>query len=189
VEASRAEVAASAEAAPPGAGDAVSLTRVLRNLMTAPFVARAHFPERTLDAIEAAIRTGESRHSGEICFAVEAALDLGDLWRGETARERAIEVFSELRVWDTAENNGVLIYLLLAERDVEIVADRGAAARIAPEAWEPVCRAMEAHFREGRFEAGAIVGVNAVHELLAAHFPTNGERANANELRDRPLVR
>jgi uncharacterized membrane protein len=167
----------------------MSLARVLRNLITAPFAARARFPERTLDMIEAAIRAGESRHSGEICFAVEAALELGDLWRGRTARARAVEVFSELRVWDTAENNGVLIFLLLAERDVEIVADRGAAARIPPEAWERVCRAVEAHFRENRFEAGAIAGVNAVHELLAAHFPASSERANPNELRDRPLVR
>ncbi|MBM4384311.1 MAG: TPM domain-containing protein [Deltaproteobacteria bacterium] len=167
----------------------MSFSRALRNLITPPFVARGRFPERALDGIEAAIRAGESRHTGEVCFAVEAALDLAELWRGETARERATAVFSELRVWDTAENNGVLIYLLLAERDVEIVADRGAAARIAPDAWEQVCRAMEAHLREGRFEAGAIAGVNAVHELLAAHFPASGERANANELRDRPLVR
>jgi hypothetical protein len=167
----------------------MNFARALRNLITTPLAARGRFPERTLDAIEAAIRAGESAHTGEICFAVEAGLDLGDLWRGETARERAVETFSELRVWDTAENNGVLIYVLLAEHDVEIVADRGAASRIAPEAWEQVCRGMEAHFREGRFEAGAIAGVSAVHELLATHFPASSERANPNELRDRPLVR
>jgi uncharacterized membrane protein len=167
----------------------MTLARTVRNLATPPLVARARFPERALDAIEAAIRAGEQRHYGEICFAVEAALDVADLWRGETVRERAIEVFSELRVWDTAENNGVLIYVLVAERDVEIVADRGAAERIPTEAWESVCRAMESHFRAGRFEEGAIAGVAAVHGLLAAHFPTSGERANPNELRDRPVVR
>jgi uncharacterized membrane protein len=165
------------------------MARVLRNLLTPAFVSRLRFPEQTLNAIEAAIRVGEVAHSAELCFAVESALDLGDLWRGATARERAVEVFSELRVWDTAENNGVLIYVLLAERDVEIVSDRGAAARIPPEAWERACQAMEAHFREGRFEAGAVTGVNAVSELLAAHFPASGDRANPNELRDRPVVR
>jgi uncharacterized membrane protein len=90
---------------------------------------------------------------------------------------------------DTAANNGVLIFVLLAERDVEIVADRGAAACIAHEAWESVCRVMEQHFREARFEAGAVAGVSAVNALLARHFPASGERANANELRDRPVVR
>ena len=105
------------------------------------------------------------------------------------ARERAVEAFSELRVWDSAENNGVLIFLLLAERDVEIVADRGAATRVAPEDWERVCREMEAHFRDGRFSEGALAGVRAVSALLAQHFPATGERPNPNELRDRPTVR
>ena len=157
--------------------------------MTPPFASHRAFPERTLDAIEAAIRAGEAAHSAELCFAVEAALDAGDLWRGMTARERAIEVFSELRVWDTAANNGVLIYVLLAEHDVEIVADRGAAACIAPEAWERVCRELEAHFRAGRFAEGALAGVSAAGALLAQHFPAVAERPNPNELRDRPVVR
>jgi uncharacterized membrane protein len=167
----------------------MSFARALKHLMTPPFASRLRFSERALGAIEAAIRAGEASHSAEVCFAVESALDLGDLWRGATARERAVEVFSELRVWDTAANNGVLIFVLLAERDVEIVADRGAVAWIPPEAWERACQLMEAHFREGRFEAGAVAGVNAVSELLAAHFPATGERANPNELRDRPVLR
>jgi uncharacterized membrane protein len=167
----------------------MALSRVVRNLMTPPLIARRRFPEPVLRAIEAAIRAGEARHSAELCFAVEAALDPSDLWRGTSARERAIEAFSELRVWDTAANNGVLLFVLLAERDVEIVADRGAAAAVAADDWESVCRAMEAHFRDGRFAEGAIAGVNAVSELLALHFPTTGARENPNELRDRPIVR
>lgn len=167
----------------------MSVARVLRNLTTVPFLARARFPQRTLDAIEGAIRAGETRHAGEVCFAVEAALDVADLWRGASARERAIDLFSELRVWDTAANNGVLIYVLLAERDVEIIADRGAAERITPPEWERVCREMEAHFLARRFEQGALAGVRAVSELLAAHFPAPAEQANPNELRDRPVVR
>ena len=165
----------------------MSVARVVQNLMTLHWASRWRFPERALGEIEAAIRAGEMRHSGEVCFAVESALELGELWRGKTARDRAIEVFSELRVWDTAANNGVLIFLLLAERNVEIVADRGAAACVEAAAWEDVCRAMEAHFRAGRFAEGALAGVNAVSELVARHFPASGE--NANELRDRPVVR
>jgi uncharacterized membrane protein YgcG len=167
----------------------MTLSELLRNLMTPPFAARLRFPRATLGAIEASIRAAERQHAGEICFAVESALDLADLWRGANARDRAVAVFSELRVWDTSANDGVLIFLLLAERNVEIVADRGAAERVPVDAWERVCRAMEAHFAEGRFEAGAIAGVNAVSELLARHFPVSEERANPNELRDRPVVR
>ena len=167
----------------------MSYVRVLRNLMTPPLLARRRFPERVLSQIEAAIRAGEARHSAEVCFAIEAALELPDLWRGASVRERAVGVFSELRVWDTAANNGVLVFVLLAERNVEIVADRGAAAAIAPEDWERTCREMEAHFREGRFAEGAVAGVNAVSELLARHFPATSARENPNELRDRPIVR
>lgn len=155
--------------------------------MTPPWAARLRFGASVLDAIEAAIRATEAQHSGEICVVVEAALELGELWRGRGVRDRALEVFSELRVWDTAENNGVLIFVLLAERDVEIVADRGAAARIAPEDWELVCRAMEQHFRAGRFEEGALAGVRGVGELLARHFPPAAR--DENELRNRPVVR
>jgi len=165
----------------------MKVRRVLRNLLTPPWAARRRFDAGVLDAVEAAIRASESRHTGEIAFAVEGALEPRDLWRGTSVRERAIEVFSELRVWDTAENDGVLIFVLLAERDVEIVADRGAAARIPPESWERVCRAMEEHFRAGRFQEGALAGVHGVGELLARHFPRAG--GDANELGDRPVVR
>jgi len=160
--------------------------RALRHLITPPWLARRRFPERALDAIEAAIRACEAEHAGEVCFAVEAALGPGELWRGVTARERAVEAFSELRVWDTAANNGVLIFVLLADHDVEIVADRGAAAAVAPEAWEAACHAMEEHFRAGRFEEGSVAGVRAVGALLAQHFPA--EAGDRNELRDRPRV-
>jgi uncharacterized membrane protein len=167
----------------------MGFARALRHLATTAWAARRRFPAAALDAIEAAIREGERAHSGEVCFLVEAALEPGDLWRGTTARERAVSVFAEQGVWDTDANNGVLIYLLLAERDVEIVADRGAAAAIGAEVWERVCREMEAHFREERFAEGALAGVRGVNALLARHFPVSGERANPNELRDRPTVR
>ncbi len=116
-----------------GAGD-MAILRTLKHLFTGNLLLRRRFPAATLDAIESAIRQCESRHAGEIRFAVEAALPLSSLWRGQTPRERALEVFSQLRVWDTAHNNGVLIYLLLADHDVEIIADRGVGdARVAVE--------------------------------------------------------
>jgi uncharacterized membrane protein len=136
--------------------------------------------------IEQAIRESEATHNGQIRFAVEAALDIGPLLRNQSARERAIDVFSFLRVWDTEHNNGVLVYLLLADRDVEIVADRGIARRVAPEEWERVCRDMEAAFREGRFENGVIDGIRAVSAHLARHHPGTGGRPN--ELPDQPVV-
>jgi uncharacterized membrane protein len=154
-------------------------------MFTTAWSVRRTFPARTMDAIEAAIRQSEAGHAGQIRFAVEHSLDLPELLRGLTARERAIDAFSHLRVWDTEHNNGVLIYLLLADRDVEIVADRGIHLKVR-EGWEPICQRMEESFRAGEFESGALFGVRAVGEKLAAHFP---RRAGAgNELPDRPVV-
>jgi uncharacterized membrane protein len=147
---------------------------------------RRAFPPSALDAIECAIGETEARHDGQIRFAVEAALDLSPLLAGQTARERAIEVFSELRVWDTEHNNGVLIYLMLADRDVEIVADRGIHVRLGTETWETICRDMEAAFRNGQFEAGVLAGIHAVGAHLAHHFPARSGKPN--EIPDRPVV-
>lgn len=164
----------------------MNIARTLKHFCLPHWYRRRLFPPAALTAIEAAIREGEKRHGGEVVFAIETTLDLGPLWRGLTARERAFQVFSQLRVWDTEKNSGVLIYLLLADRDVEIVADRGAASRIGIEQWEAVCRTMEAEFRAGRFEAGALAGIRKVNELLAAHFPPSGP--DRNELADRPVI-
>ena len=164
----------------------MNLERIMRHLSSGRAAVRRAFPQHTLDAIERAIRATEARHDGQVRFAVEAALDLSPLLAGQTARERAIEVFSELRVWDTEHNNGVLIYLLLADRDVEIVADRGIHARLGTETWEAICREMEAAFRDGQFEAGVLAGIHAVGEHLAHHFPARGGKPN--EMPDRPVV-
>ena len=96
------------------------------------------FPPSAMAAIEEAIAKSEREHSGELRFAVEPALDTSALLAGQSGRERALEVFSQLRVWDTEENNGVLIYLLLADRDIEIVADRGVNARVPQAEWEKI---------------------------------------------------
>ena len=161
--------------------------RVLRHLFTGPVAVRRVFPDTALAAIEQAIEQSETGHDGEIRFAVEAALDTLPLLREQMARERAIEVFSQLRVWDTERNNGVLIYLLLADHDVEIVADRGIHARVGNEKWEVICRQMETSFRQGQFESGVIEGIRAIGDHLKEHFPAERE-GGQNELPDRPVI-
>lgn len=164
----------------------MDLGRFFRHIFTGRAAVAAAFPASALDAIEGAVRDAEATHTGQIRVVIEASLDGPRLWANETARERALEVFSLMRVWDTEHNNGVLIYLLMADRDVEIVADRGIHGRCGPDAWETVCREMERHFREGQFEKGAVAGVRAVGAHLARHYP--GSAPHGNELPDRPTV-
>jgi uncharacterized membrane protein len=164
----------------------MSLGRAFTHLFAAPWSVRRAFPREALERIEAAVKASEARHRGEIRFAVEAALEFLPVARGLTPRERALEIFSQLRVWDTEENSGVLIYLQLVDRDIEIVADRGIAARIAQSEWEAVCQRMEEAFRAGRYEAGVIAGIAEVSALLEKHFPASSR--NADELPDRPVV-
>lgn len=132
------------------------------------------------------MRDCEKRHEGEIRFAVEAALHWRQVLRGQTAHDRAIEVFSQLRVWDTERNNGVLLYLLLADHAVEIVADRGVHARVGNEGWRTICRPMEEAFRRGCYEDGVVAGIKAVGDALADHYPSTGSKRD--ELSDRPVV-
>lgn len=164
----------------------MDLKRFWRHVLMSPVKAARCFPAPTLDAIQREIGEHEKRHRGEVCFVVEAELTSEQLWRELSSRDRAREVFAQRGVWNTEENNGVLIYVLLADRRVEIVADRGVDARVSQEEWGAICRMMERHFAEGRFEDGAIAGVRAVSELLARHFPARG--GGRNELPDRPVV-
>ncbi|HKY90897.1 MAG TPA: TPM domain-containing protein [Nevskiaceae bacterium] len=164
-----------------------SLGRWLRHLAAGPWTRQRTFPAPVLAAIENAVQACESRHPGEIRFAIDVALPAAALWRGVTPREAAIEAFSRLRVWDTAHNNGVLIYVLLADRDVEIVADRGVArGKVPQEEWEGCCRVMEAHFARGAFRDGAVAGIEAVADVLRRH-PPDGPDAG-NELPNAPAV-
>ncbi|MFZ2161960.1 MAG: TPM domain-containing protein [Sideroxyarcus sp.] len=164
----------------------MNIKRIVKHLSASSAAMRRKFPRTSLNRIEQAIAEVEQTHAGQIRFAVESALDIGPLFAGQTARERAIEVFSHLRVWDTEQNNGVLIYLLLADRDVEIVADRGVHARLGQATWEAVCQEMEAAFRQGRFEEGVIAGIRSVGAHLARHYPHTG--AKINELSDKPVL-
>ena len=163
------------------------MARLLRHLFATRSGTRRRFPAQLLESIEAAIKAAEARTSGEIRFVVETALEPDEVWAGLTPRERAMQTFSDLHIWNTELRNGVLVYVLLADRDVEIVADRGAAERIGQADWEGVCRAMEAHFRAGRFAEGALAGVNAVGALLEKHFPADRER-NRDELPNQPAL-
>ena len=147
---------------------------------------RRYFPPNVLAAIEAAIKAGEATHSGQVRFVVEGALDGRPLFKNQPARERALDIFSQLRIWDTVHNNGVLIYLLLADHDFEIVADRGIDTMVGHAGWENICQEMEADFRSGHFERGVIKGIAAVSRELAAHFPGSG--GGSNELPDAPVV-
>lgn len=162
------------------------INRWLKHLIATPLATRRRFPRHVLQAIEKAITTVEAQHAGEIRFVIETSFDFAALRAGRSPRERAIEVFGQLGVWDTENNNGVLIYLLMAEHDVEIVADRGIAARVTSMEWEALCRLMESHFREGRFREGAIEGVEGVGALLARYFPSAG--GDRNEQPNRPVL-
>jgi len=164
----------------------MQLSRALKHLFSTRALARARFPASLEQATSAAVAQAEARTSGEIRFAIETALDVADLWAGVTPRGRAEQVFAHLRVWDTELRNGVLIYVLMADRDVEIVADRAAAARISPTEWEAACRLMENHFREGRFREGALAGVQAVGGLLEREFPSRAD--NRDELPNQPAL-
>lgn len=164
----------------------MGIGRIGRHLLEHRWRTRRTFPPRVLAAIEQVIKAGEVTHSGQIRFVVEGALDGAPLFRDQPARERALDIFSQLRIWDTAHNNGVLIYLLLADRDVEIVADRGIDAKVGAAGWEKICTDMETEFKAGNFERGVIKGIGAVSKQLAAHYPKQG--AGRNELPDAPVV-
>jgi uncharacterized membrane protein len=168
----------------------MQIGRLIRHAAATHWRTRMLFPARSLDAIEQAIGRAEQTHAGEIRFAIETALTPLHILNGMAPRARALEVFASLAVWDTERNNGVLIYVQLADRAVEIVADRGFRGRVNPAEWEAVCRLMEEHFRAGRFETGSIAGVDAIGNLLARHFPPNAERAvpSHNQLPDRPTL-
>jgi uncharacterized membrane protein YgcG len=164
----------------------MGIRRIGKHLLEHHWRAQRIFPPEVLATIERAIKAGEATHSGQVRFVVEGALDGLPLFRDQPARERALDIFSHLRIWDTAHNSGVLIYLLLADRDVEIIADRGIDAKVGRAGWDKICKAMETDFKAGNFSGGVIRGIEAVSKQLAAHFPRHG--GGKNELPDAPVV-
>lgn len=160
--------------------------RFLRHMLVLPNAVSNCFSKDAMQRIENAIASSELTHLGEIRFAVEADLSMLEIFRKKTAKKRAIEVFSQLSVWDTEQNNGVLIYLLLADHDFEIVADRGIHQHVGVNSWERLSKQMEGLFRQGQFEAGVLHGIEQVGALLAKHYPATGE--NNNELPNTPVI-
>jgi uncharacterized membrane protein len=159
--------------------------RLFRHLCMTPLQLRRHFPNKVQANIEAAIAASEAMHAGEIRFAVELNLSLTELLARKSGRERALQVFSDLRVWDTEYNNGVLIYLLLADHDIEIVADRGICQHVGQQGWQRISDAMEFYFKAGDFEGGVRYGINEIGHLLAQHYPARMN--HQNELPNAPV--
>jgi uncharacterized membrane protein len=166
----------------------MKLSRILKHRWLDERDARRALGPGALERIQARVAQSELRHSGEIRVCVEAGLPLSYLRRDATARERAVTLFGKLRVWDTECNNGVLIYLLLAEHAIEIVADRGLNQRVSEAQWRELLAGMAAAFKAGQFEAGLMEAVDVVERLLAQHFPLRDGEVNPNELPDAPLV-
>ena len=158
--------------------------RLLRHLLTFRHATRRAFSQATLSEIETTIRACERRHGGEIRFAIEGVLHPVAVLQGLTPRQRALQLFAQLQVWDTQNNNGVLIYVLHADRDVEIVADRGLNGKVTTAEWQAVCSKMEQAFKAGDYRTGCVEGIGATSRFLAQHFPVG----DPNELPDAPAM-
>ena len=162
------------------------IIRFIKHMFSHPWQVKRHFSAEALRTIEKAISESEKTHAGETRFVVEAGLHPYEILCNKTPKKRAIELFGRLNIWDTEHNNGVLIYLLLADRDVEIVADRGIHKQVGHDGWEAICKEMEAMFRRGEFEAGVLLGIDKISATLQTHYPSTG--ASKNELSNKPLI-
>ena len=168
----------------------MKLTRILKHLVTGSWHAKQLFPKATMNQIEHAIHQAERGHRGEICFVVLPALSWLETARGVSPRERAMRAFSDLMVWDTEENTGVLVFLLLADRDLEIIADRGIHSRVNEAVWQQICHQVENKFKLGEFEAGVLLAIEKIGAVLATHFPAQKEARQraGNQLSDKPTI-
>ncbi|TQK10346.1 TPM domain-containing protein [Herbaspirillum sp. SJZ107] len=164
----------------------MDIQRALRHLRSTRSAAERAFPQATLTALAAAIATGERAHRGEVRLVIERALPLSAAWSGVSNRQRAIALFADYGIWDTEDNCGVLIYVNLADRKVDIVADRGIDRKIEAATWQAVCDTMTQGFAHGDYHGAALAAVEQVNELLRRHFPSSGARPN--ELPDQPLM-
>jgi len=163
----------------------MKLRRIVRHLLIPDWWAQRVFPKRILDRIDAAVHESEQLHRGELCFAIEGDLELPALLRDLSPRERAHEVFAQMRVWDTEENSGVLVYVQLIDQCIEIVADRGISAKVAQSEWDGICAAMQSAFHAGRYQEGALEAIQSITGLLKRHFPAASD--NPDELPNRPV--
>ena len=164
----------------------MKIARIAKHLFYSRRKAKRLFPPAVLTEIEQAVKASEGAHSAELRFVIEAALSPVLLRNNLTAKQRALEIFAEFGVWDTEQNNGVLIYLLLADHAIEIVADRGINRIIGASGWEAICREMQEHFRRARYREGALAGIARISAILKEHFPREG--ADQNELPNHPVI-
>lgn len=165
----------------------MKVKRLFRNLLTTPLQVRRAFNAAVRQAIEQAITASELHHRGEVRLVVEGSLDIVPLLRGLSARQRAVQLFSQLGMWDTEQNTGVLVYVLFAEHRLEIVADRGIAARVAQAEWDAISAGISTAFQARQFEQGAVIGVQRITALLATHFPP-AAAGNPDELPNRVIL-
>lgn len=164
----------------------MNIRRIIKHLTMTDWQIKQAFTETTRIAIEESIKASEAAHAGQIRFVVEGALDCAPLFKHQSSKERAIDVFAQLRIWDTEHNNGLLVYLLFADRAVEIVADRGIHAKVGTQEWQSICRRMESDFKQANYKDGVLTGIDAMTQLLKKHFPASDDRSN--ELSDKPVV-
>jgi hypothetical protein len=162
------------------------LKRIALNIFAGWFRLRRWFPPRTMKTIRDEIARGERRHAGEICFAVESRFSVWSVIMGLGPHARAREVFASMRVWDTQDNSGVLIYLQLAERYIDIIADRGIAARVPPKTWQLICQQAILELRQQHPETAITQCIERIHVLLAEHFPA--DENNPHEISNEPII-
>ncbi len=162
-------------------------SRAFRHLSAGQRGTHKLFSAEIMQRLQEVIATGEGTHRGEVRLIVESALPLRKVRRGMTTRQRALDLFGTFRVWDTEENNGVLLYINLADRKVEVIADRAAARRIGDPYWQTVCGVAQAAFRQDAFEQGVRDALESIHRALAIAFPADGDGSRRNELSDAPV--
>ncbi|RYY73412.1 MAG: hypothetical protein EOO52_18610 [Gammaproteobacteria bacterium] len=164
----------------------MNIKRIFKHTLRTQWYLRKYFTTAALESIEKEIAQSETQHSGEIRFVVEGALDGAPLFKDQSAHERALDIFSQLRIWDTQNNNGLLIYLLLADHAVEIIADRGINAKVDKNEWQTICRSMQSKFAQGNFHEGVVQAIRSVTKHLVEHFPVSAH--DENELPNKPVV-
>lgn len=164
------------------------VTRILKHRWVDEADTRRAIPPALVDKLAQCVADSERRHTGEIRIYVESGLPLSYLWRKATPRERAVAMFGKLGVWDTEQNNGVLIYLLLAEHRIEVVADRGLDRHVPDEQWTMLVSSMAVQFRAGCFEAGLLRAIDIVDRVLVEHFPAPPDKVNPDELPNAPVL-
>jgi len=164
---------------------AMQLKRLFKHLIPNHFSLKRAFPQFVLDELAQAIQRSEQSHRGELRFVIEENLSGSALLGNTSARDRAIELFSQLRIWDTEENSGVLLYVLWADRAIEIIIDRGLSSKINEETLQSICTSVELYYRKAQFSEGSLYAIKAIDELLAIHFPANN---TDNEMPDQPFI-